>query len=217
MSTRDIYFMNREQFDVLKQHSVPMKIKAKVFKNLIPVEETQLIIWFNDVGMPLSTSMLRSYVYQFCQKNAIHTSFSADKGMAGKDWLKGFLNRNPQVAQRHAQHMNPARAQKLNRFVVTDYFEKLEKVLSEMELFDKPDRIFNIDEKGCQLAARHQQMVLAKTGRKRIHLVAPEHGENVTIVTCGNALGNVIPPMIIFKGKRHNDGLASASQNHLVL
>ena len=27
--------MNREQFDVLKQHRVPMKIKAKVFKNLI--------------------------------------------------------------------------------------------------------------------------------------------------------------------------------------
>ena len=34
-STRDSYFMNREQFDVLKQHRVPVKIKGKVFKNLI--------------------------------------------------------------------------------------------------------------------------------------------------------------------------------------
>jgi hypothetical protein len=167
----------------------------------------QRIIRFNDVGMPLSTSMLRSYVYQFCEKNEISTPFNAQKGMAGKDWLKAFLKRNRDIAQRRAQHMNPARAQKLNRFIVSDYFNKLEKVLTEMELFDKPDRIFNIDEKGCQLAVHHQQKVLAKTGSKRVHLVAPEHGENVTIVACGNAMGNVIPPMIIFKGKRRNDGL----------
>lgn len=34
--------------------------------------------------------------------------------------------------------------------------------------------------------------------------MAPEHGENVTIVSCGNALGQVIPPMILYKGKRLN-------------
>jgi len=165
------------------------------------------IIRFNEVGMPLSTAMLRRYVYQFCERNGISTPFSAQKGMAGKDWLKAFLKRNRDIAQRSAQHMNPARAQKLNRFIVNDYFDKLEKLLSEMELFDKPDRIFNIDEKGCQLAIHHQQKVLAKTGSKRVHLVAPEHGENVTVVACGNALGNVVPPMIIFKGKRRNDAL----------
>jgi len=59
-----------------------------------------------------------------------------------------------------------------------------------------------MDEKGCQLSLHHQQKVLAKKGSKRVHLVAPEHGENVTIVACGSASGIVIPPMIIFKGQR---------------
>lgn len=35
-----------------------------------------------------------------------------------------------------------------------------------------------------------------------MHLVAPEHAENVTIVACASAVGIAIPPMIIFKGKR---------------
>ena len=80
--------------------------------------------------------------------------------------------------------MNPVRAQKLNRFIVNDYFSKLEKVLEELQLFDKPDRIYNMDEKGCQLMLHHQQKVLTQTGAKRVHLVAPEHAENATVVTC---------------------------------
>ncbi|GLV34055.1 hypothetical protein CBL_05075 [Carabus blaptoides fortunei] len=59
-----------------------------------------------------------------------------------------------------------------------------------------------MDEKGCRLTLHHQQNVIAKKGAKRVHLVAPEHAENVTIVACGNAMGHVIPPMILFKGRR---------------
>jgi len=65
-----------------------------------------------------------------------------------------------------------------------------------------------MDEKGCQLSLHHQQKVLVQKGSKRVHLVAPEHGENVTIVACGSATGNVTPPMVIFKGKRRKTELA---------
>jgi len=33
--------------------------------------------------------------------------------------------RNPMTASRKAQYLNPGRAQKLNRFIVSDYFAKL--------------------------------------------------------------------------------------------
>jgi len=71
-----------------------------------------------------------------------------------------------------------------------------------VQLFDTSERICNIDEKGCQLSLHHQHRVLAKTGSKHVHVVAPEHGENVTIVACGSASGIVIPSMItgIFNG-----------------
>ena len=60
-----------------------------------------------------------------------------------------------------------------------------------------------MEEKGCQLLLHHQQKVLAKKDSKCVHLVEPEHGENVTIVACGSASGIVIPPIIIFKGKKN--------------
>ncbi|KAI4455768.1 dde superfamily endonuclease [Holotrichia oblita] len=59
-----------------------------------------------------------------------------------------------------------------------------------------------MDEKDCRLTIRHQQIVLAKKGAKRVHLQSSEHAERVTIAGCVNALGTAIPPIIIFKGKR---------------
>ncbi|KAB0804529.1 hypothetical protein PPYR_01499, partial [Photinus pyralis] len=83
-----------------------------------------------------------------------------------------------------------------------DYFEKLDNTLDELCFKNKPERIYNMDKKGCRLTVHHQQTVLAQKGVKRLHLVAPEHAENVTVVGCVSASGTVIPPMIIFKGKR---------------
>jgi hypothetical protein len=34
-------------------------------------------------------------------------------------------------------------------------------------------------------------------GRKRVNLAAAKHGANVTILSCGNAVGSAIPPMIL--------------------
>ncbi|CAG9574746.1 unnamed protein product [Danaus chrysippus] len=113
-----------------------------------------------------------------------------------------FLKRNPEISVRKAQFMNPYRAQKLNRFIVDDHFAKLRTIYENLDLHGHPERIYNMDEKGCRLTIHHQQSVLAKKGAKRIHLLSSEHAGSVTIAGCVNALGTAIPPMIIFKGKR---------------
>lgn len=48
----------------------------------------------------------------------------------------------------------------------------------------------------------HQQSVLAAKGVKRVHLVSHEYAESVTIVAWANALGQTIPPVVLFKGTR---------------
>lgn len=65
---------------------------------------------------------------------------------------------------------------------------------NEKDLWTQPQRIFNLDEKGCRLTVHHQQTVLAQRGAKRVHLIANEHAENVRVVACINALGHAIPP-----------------------
>ncbi|KAG5863824.1 hypothetical protein JTB14_001317 [Gonioctena quinquepunctata] len=59
-----------------------------------------------------------------------------------------------------------------------------------------------MDGEECRLTIHHQQSVLAQRDTKRVHLVAPEHAESVTVVGCCNAIGNTIPPMNIYRSKR---------------
>ncbi|XP_072378057.1 uncharacterized protein [Diabrotica undecimpunctata] len=124
------------------------------------------------------------------------------KQKAGRKWLRLFLGRHPEVTRRKTQNLNPARASKLNKVIVTDYFEKLKVLMEELDVAGKPQNIYNIDEIGCRLTLHHQQEVFAKKGTKRVHIVAPDHAKNVTIVSCANASGQYVPPMILFKGQR---------------
>ncbi|XP_072394980.1 uncharacterized protein [Diabrotica undecimpunctata] len=155
-----------------------------------------------EVGMPITSKIVRRSVFSYAKIMKIPDPFSDTSKLAGRKWLKIFFARHPDVARRKAQQMNPARAQKMNPFIVKDYFKKLEEVFIKLELFDKPGNVYNMDEKGCRLTIHKQQTVLAKKGAKRIHLTAREHGENISIVGCGNTLGQAIPPFIPFKGKR---------------
>lgn len=160
------------------------------------------IFRLSEIGMPITGKFLRVSVFNFCLLNNIVHPFDVSKRSAGRKWLRLFLQRHPEVRARKAQHMNPGRAMKLNKFIVDDHFSKLRNVLMEKDFMTKTERIYNIDEKGCRLTVHHQQTVLARRGAKRVHLVAPEHAENVTVVACANALGTSVPPMIIFKGQR---------------
>lgn len=155
-----------------------------------------------EVGMPLTPNVLRRSVFTFVEENGLKHPFSPQNRLAGRKWMALFYKRHPEVARRKSQMLNPARAQKLNRHIVQEYFEKLKNVLIDLNLINQPQLIYNMDEKGCRLTLHHQQHVLSRKGAKRVHLIAAEHAESATVVACGNALGQCIPPMILFKGKR---------------
>lgn len=78
-----------------------------------------------EVGLPLTRRELCKSVFLFCKERRIENPFSVEKEAAGRKWCKLFLKRHPELAIRRAQHLNEARAQKLNKFIVGDYFDKL--------------------------------------------------------------------------------------------
>jgi hypothetical protein len=67
-------------------------------------------------------------------------------------------------------------AQKLNQFIVKDYFDKLKELLMRLDIMDKPEWIYNVDEKGCRLCLNIEPKVQGQEGAKRVHSVAHEHG-----------------------------------------
>ncbi|KAJ2952374.1 hypothetical protein O0L34_g4658 [Tuta absoluta] len=172
---------------------------------LTPEEENNFverIIKFSDLGIPMTPKMIRIQAFAFCEKYNIAHNFNSNTGYAGKGWLRLFLKRHPELARRKAQMLNPARAQRLNKPIVTPHFNEIRKLYDELDLHDHPEKVYNMDEKGCRLTLHRQPTVIAQKGAKRVHLQASEHGENVTVVRCANAVGNAIPPLILFKGKR---------------
>jgi hypothetical protein len=40
---------------------------------------------------------------------------------------------------------------------------------------------------------------MTQTGGQHVHLVAAERGKNVTVMSCGNAVGSATPAVIQFK------------------
>ncbi|XP_055918347.1 uncharacterized protein LOC129950431 [Eupeodes corollae] len=133
--------------------------------------------------MPITPKMLRYQAAVFSSSNNIPKSLSTSENGAGRKWLRLFMKRHPEISVRKAQMMNPARAQKLNRHIVSDHLKKVRTLMQRISL-------------------HHQQNLLAQKGSKRIHQISNKHAENVTIVGCVSAIRTAIPPVILFKGKR---------------
>lgn len=68
-------------------------------------------------------------MYKYCEQNNIKHNFNDTDKRAGKDWFKAFMKGHPEISVRKAQFMNPARAQKLNKFIVDDHFESRRKAI----------------------------------------------------------------------------------------
>lgn len=201
-----------------KEYNVPRRtIRNYVFKNthvkqncgrkltLSSQEERHLSVRIRRmaaIGYPLTKTQLRLIVYKYCEDNQLEKQFNKKTKMASVKWVDRFMKRHPEIAVCKPQTLNLARAQKLNPIIVYDHFSKLKAIYDTQGFLMSPEKIFNMDEKGCRLCLYGGSKVLAETGSKRVPSIGNKHGENVTIVAAVNAIGHAVPPMILFKGER---------------
>lgn len=143
---------------------------------------------------------VREMAFRLAEKLHIQHKFNKEEEKAGYDWLKSFLRRNPDLSIRKAEGLSRSRMLGMTREAVKNYFDLLEQVLQENNLFDKPGSIYNVDETGLQLNTR-PSLVIAEKGSKVVTTPTPqEKGETITVISCCNAEGYFLPPACIFKG-----------------
>lgn len=158
------------------------------------------ILKLGDAGFPPNRQSIRMLAYQFAEKLELKHNFDHENEMAGAAWFKSFIERNPKLSFRQAEGLSVARAKGLSREEVYNFYDLLIKVLTENDLLDKPERLYNMDESGIQLNNKPGK-VIAKKGAKVVNSVtSAEKGETMTIVGCCNAIGNFLPPVLIIKG-----------------
>ena len=92
------------------------------------------------------------------------------------------------------------RAMCANPAIINKFFDQYEALLKELKI-DSPRQIWKFDESGCPDAPKERDVV-GETGIPTSQVVSKEQGENTNILTFANAIGQVIPPIVIHKGSR---------------
>jgi hypothetical protein len=67
-----------------------------------------------------------------------------------------------------------------------------------------------MDESGVQANNKPASVITGKGSKSVRVLTSGEKGENVTVITCCNAAGQFLPPVLIFKGVNKNTSLVMA-------
>jgi len=126
---------------------------------------------------------LRRLVFSFCEANHIPHPFNTETKMAGEDWARSFLKRNPTLSVRKPEGTSIFRAAGFNRENVNDFYDLLEGVLFHNRIQTVPDEnVFNVDESGYTICQKPQKIV-AKKGKRAVGtLLSAEKGKIFTAV-----------------------------------
>ena len=115
-------------------------------------------------------------------------------------WYSDFMARWPEVKVLKPRGLELQRAKATTLDCVTNYYNELNHILTKYDLHDKPERIYNVDEKG--LSTSHKAPgVVAAVGTKPSAITSSSR-VLVTVLGCGNALGYQVPPYFVFPGAR---------------
>ena len=133
-------------------------------------------------------------------KSTVIRLISEEKGPPlGSTWLRGFLNRHPELSSKFASGLNCQRALSSKPESIKDYFQKLQMLLWKHNFL--PHNIYNMDEKGFLLGISNQAKVTVRRGRGPPQEIENGSRELITAVDTYSANNTMLPLMVIYQGK----------------
>lgn len=160
--------------------------------------------WLKNYGkVGMGTEQERSYSIEivglFLTRNQIKTHFK--NNVPGEDWFLGFKERH-KLSIKKPQALEYGRKKaSMDPFVIEKYFDILQDTLDNLDLHDKPDQIYNLDETGFNLDPSRTKVV-GERNSPSVRVTSGPGKESTTVLMGGSASGEKLPPLIIvFKGK----------------
>ena len=106
----------------------------------------------------------------------------------------------PFFSLRTVEKLSYVRSIASDPIVLDQYFDMLERTLSDNNLFDNPATIFNCDETGLPLEHTPSSIVAVK-GQKHPRVITSGTKRQITVLGCANAAGYALPQLVIFSRK----------------
>ena len=179
-----------------------MKFKPQYDHKLVftPAEEIELadyLLLASKHHHGLTTRATRELAYQYAVENPRVTlaSWSVNK-IAGVDRMHGFMKRQTHLSIRTPEATSLSRATSYNRTNVGRFFDNLESVIKR-HMF-QPGSIYNVDETGLTTVHKPPKVVAGKGEKQVGQITSAERGVLVTMCGAVNALGNAVPPFMVF-------------------
>ncbi|KAL8563331.1 hypothetical protein ACOMHN_039668 [Nucella lapillus] len=175
----------------------PMKAAPKTV--LSCEEETKLVKWLIELsrrGFGRTKKDLKDMVKRILDERGAKTVFTDNR--PGKDWMLAFFKRHTVVSERMAQPLGRERAV-VTRDGLSAWFGDMKEYVDGIDppLLSSPERIFNADESGFSICPKTKR-VITMMGTKHVYSVTSGTRQQVTVLACSSAVGQYIPPLLIF-------------------
>lgn len=144
-----------------------------------------------------SPAMARKLAYEYALQNKITMPYSWFRDCsAGEEWLGAFLKRHKNLSIRTPEATSLARLTAFNQHNVKQFFTNLDLVYTRNNY--GPQSIYNCDETGLTTVQRPSKVIAGKGLKKVASATSQERGQLVTACCTINAIGNSIPPFMVF-------------------
>ena len=158
-------------------------------------QENDLIsyaLWMNQRGWPLTTKLIMVLAGE------IHRKATGEEGYPDIKWAQRFVNKNGFSFRTAAEH-NRGKVASVTTDVINQHFDLLHQRLQTMGLLEKPQNIWNMDETGWSKGQQVKHKIVAVKGQKHPYMRKTYTMDHVTSVHGGNAAGEILPTMLIYK------------------
>lgn len=161
----------------------------------------------SDHGFPITKNQLLDSVQLILKAMDKSTPFIDNR--PGRHWYDGFKSRHSELCQRMSQNLLNSRAA-VSEEKIRGWFSQLNKDLEKEGLrYIDGSRIFNTDESAFLLCPTGDKVLVQKGDKQAYSFVSNDPKECVTTLFCGNARGDMIPPMTVFNYARIPKHVAS--------
>ena len=160
------------------------------------VSNKKMFVLFYSFGYRLTRN-----VYLECATDyAVYLKLrSEDSAVLTNTWFYGFISRHSELSHSEPRLLKTAlgmcKAKACSMENLSKYFVRLKCTLKKYQLLDRPQFIYNINEKDMQPEYCSHKNYSNSLKRFEVSL---SKGNVTTLIACGNAVGNHIPPYFIF-------------------
>ncbi|XP_057294608.1 uncharacterized protein LOC130623134 [Hydractinia symbiolongicarpus] len=156
------------------------------------------IKYMASIAHPLSISAIKAFAWNIVKRSKCTSSFNRVSG-PGHTWWDSFKKRHSrEITLRKPDGLDRGRSRMANVTVIKQHFDLLRKTLVDLDILDKPDRIFNCNESGISMDARVGKVVVSRS-TKHPYSESKGNRDHITAHVAVSAAGVPLPPMIIFE------------------